>query len=82
MRSEQLIKEVFEAASAGKLDALQSLCATDLTLVNAADRDHHTPLHYAASEGRTEVAVYLLEKGADVNARDRWDMCPLRYGTF
>ena len=34
----------------------------------AIPQDNVTPLHYAAREGRTEVCVLLLSKGADINA--------------
>ena len=39
---------------------------------NLADYDKRTALHLAASEGCEEIVVLLLEKGADVNAIDRW----------
>ena len=29
-----------------------------------------TPLHYAAENGHTEVVSLLLEKGADIEAKD------------
>ena len=33
-------------------------------------QDHQTPLHYAASNGDTDNVKILIEKGADVNAKD------------
>lgn len=39
---------------------------------NQADYDKRTALHLASCEGCTEIVHLLLEKGADVNIRDRW----------
>lgn len=38
--------------------------------VHARDRVGRTPLHWAAQSGHAETAEYLIECGADVNARD------------
>lgn len=40
--------------------------------LNLADYDKRTALHLASSEGRSEIVVLLLERGADVNSLDRW----------
>ena len=39
---------------------------------NLADYDKRTALHLASCEGRTDIVLLLLEKGADVNSVDRW----------
>ncbi|XP_022857136.1 integrin-linked protein kinase 1-like [Olea europaea var. sylvestris] len=44
---------------------------------NQADYDKRTALHLASCEGCTEIVHLLLEKGADVNIRDRWGRTPL-----
>ena len=36
--------------------------------VNARDNDGYTPLHHAAARGDNEMILYLVSKGADVNA--------------
>ncbi len=38
-----------------------------------AGEDSMTPLHHAAQRGAVDAARLLLENGADVNAKDRWD---------
>jgi cell division protein FtsB len=46
------------------------------------DWDGSKPLHYAAANGRVEIARLLLQNGADVNAKDRWDRTPLHDAAF
>ena len=41
-----------------------------LTCVNMYCQDGRTPLLRAADKGQTEIAKMLLEKGADVEAKD------------
>ena len=33
-------------------------------------QDHRTPLHWAARSYHTDIVKILIEKGADVNAKD------------
>merc|ERR1719210_1472798 len=55
---------------------LDQHAASGLT-VNSSDYDHRSALHLAASEGSLECAKLLVKKGADVNAKDRWNGTPL-----
>ena len=55
------------AARLGKLDLLRELVAKDPAVVHARGGDGQLPLHFAAS---TEVAAFLLDQGADINAID------------
>ena len=41
------------------------------------DRQGNTALHSAAAMGRTEIVVYLMDKGADVNAVNLYGDSPL-----
>jgi ankyrin repeat protein len=61
------IVDVFGAAQLGMLDRLQELVERDPSLVHARGGDGKTALHYARSR---DMARYLLEKGAAVDARD------------
>lgn len=31
---------------------------------------HETPLHYASGQNLLEIAKYLIDNGADINAKD------------
>jgi ankyrin repeat protein len=59
--------DVHAASRLGRIDALKSLLAGDPALVHARGGDGQTPLHVAAS---ADIAVVLLDAGADMNARD------------
>ena len=58
--------DVHAAARLGMLDRLNELVAADPSLVHARGGDGQTPLHFAAT---IEIAAYLLDHGADINAR-------------
>ncbi len=56
------------AARLGRLgEQLETLVAADPALVHARGGDGQTPLHFAST---VAVADYLLDHGADINARD------------
>ncbi len=62
--------EFFKAVASGDLSRVRELLARTPSLVSAKDGDGATPLHYAALNGKQELARFLVEQGADVNARD------------
>jgi hypothetical protein len=59
--------DIHAAARLGMLDRVRELIVLDPTLVNARGGDGQTPLHFAST---VEIAAYLLEQGADIDARD------------
>lgn len=73
------------AASRGDVEWLRRLLAMDGAAVDI--RVHNadaysaewgnTPLHYAARDGRREACQFLLQRGADVNARNQRGQTPL-----
>ena len=58
---------VHAAARLGMLEKLRELVAADPQLVHSRGGDGQTPLHFAST---VEIAEYLLEQGADIDARD------------
>jgi ankyrin repeat protein len=58
--------DVHAASRLGNFDRLRELIEADPSLLHARGGDGQTPLHFAAS---IEIAAYLLEHGADINAR-------------
>lgn len=59
--------DVHSAAHLGWLDELKKFIAANPSLVHARGGDGQTPLHFARTIG---VAEFLLDRGADMDARD------------
>src|SRR5215467_2553310 len=61
------VLDAHAAARLGKIAELHALVAADASAVHARGGDGQTPLHFAST---VEVAEFLLENGADIDARD------------
>ncbi|RDD41571.1 Transient receptor potential cation channel subfamily A member 1 [Trichoplax sp. H2] len=67
---------VYKACETGDLATLQNIiddnyekCETYTTeMINSADENLLTPLHYASINNQVEVITYLLSKGAEIDA--------------
>jgi ankyrin repeat protein len=64
------LHELIKAIERGDLSQVRSLLEQHADLVHHRDEIGATALHYAAFEGRREIAELLLEKRADVNSLD------------
>ena len=62
---------------AGQLGYVEGLLAQDVGLIDAKDNDGQTLLHRAAYRGQAGMVRLLLERGAQVNARDKRQQTPL-----
>lgn len=60
---------IFAAAIQGDVATLEKLLAGNRSLIGAQSADGWTPLHLAAFFGKIDAAKFLLNKGAEVNAR-------------
>ncbi|MHB9026826.1 MAG: ankyrin repeat domain-containing protein [Armatimonadota bacterium] len=65
------------AVKNGSLTMTKSLVATAPKLVNAHGYLGRTPLHWTAIKGQPAIAEYLLDSGADINAKDAGGGTPL-----
>uniref|UniRef100_A0A8C0J0F7 Poly [ADP-ribose] polymerase n=1 Tax=Chelonoidis abingdonii TaxID=106734 RepID=A0A8C0J0F7_CHEAB len=68
---------LLDAAKKGCLARVQKLCTPDNINCRDTQGRNSTPLHLAAGYNNLEVAEYLLEHGADVNAQDKGGLIPL-----
>ncbi|XP_014351008.1 poly [ADP-ribose] polymerase tankyrase-1 isoform X3 [Latimeria chalumnae] len=68
---------LLDAAKKGCLARVQKLCTPENINCRDTQGRNSTPLHLAAGYNNLEVADYLLEHGADVNAQDKGGLIPL-----
>lgn len=71
-----LCLKLMELSAFGKFQGVQSALEGGCP-PTFADFDKRTPLHVAAEQGHVEVCRLLIEKGAELNAKDKWGNTPL-----
>src|SRR5262249_43992246 len=76
-RVDPKLAAVISAIRLGDRKTVEKLLTADPSLVNAKDTSGSSPLHHAAGFGTLETMKLLLEKGADVNAKNRRASTPL-----
>ena len=82
-QDEKLTKEdFFRAAKDGNLKVVKAAIEQGIP-VDAKARYDATALSFACDRGHTEVVKYLIEKGADVNAKDTfYSSTPMDWAVF
>lgn len=73
--------DIFAASGLGKFDHVAMLLKAKPGLVNM-EGPKGRPLHWAAYRDQKDVVELLLEKGAEVNARDKFGLTPLHEAAF
>uniref|UniRef100_A0A8C5CUX7 Poly [ADP-ribose] polymerase n=1 Tax=Gadus morhua TaxID=8049 RepID=A0A8C5CUX7_GADMO len=68
---------LLDAAKKGCLGRVRRICSPANVNCRDAQGRHSTPLHLAAGYNNMEVAEFLLQQGAEVNAQDRGGLIPL-----
>lgn len=69
-------KEIIHAIRENNLDKVKVLLQ-DITLLHVTDDREETPLHHASRSWNELIIKFLLEKGADINARNWTGRTPL-----
>jgi len=72
-------QEIFDAVRNGDIAKVKDLVEKDLQLVKVRNARQSTLLHVAADVNNGQIVSYLLEKGADPNAKGNNDWTPLLY---
>lgn len=70
-------QELCQAAFGNQTVYLRSLTEYCGLNIDAADYDYRTALMLACAEGNSDVAITLVQHGADVTKKDRWGHTPL-----
>ena len=70
-----------DASAIGDLLRVKELLSEGID-PNSKDKTGKTPLHYAASNGRTEIIKALIEAGAKINELDNDKLTPLNRAQF
>jgi mono/diheme cytochrome c family protein len=71
MPVDPLLAAMITAVRSGSRAAVQPLLAANPSLLNAKDAAGSTLLHHAAAFGTVDTMTFLLDAGADVNAKNR-----------
>jgi len=72
-------QEIFEAIKGGDLAKVKAVVETDPRALISLNNSNQTPLIVALQGRKTEIAEYLIARGADVNSRDKAHSAPLSY---
>jgi len=75
-------EEVFmDAVGEGNLEVVRKMLLANPALISARDEAKATALHVAVDNGKAEVVKFMLEKKAEVNARNQLEQTPLFLAT-
>jgi ankyrin repeat protein len=69
--------DVYTVAAVGDLERVKALLQDHPELVSKGDKEGWTVLHWAAKGGHADVAGWLIDEKADVNARGSRGETPL-----
>ena len=70
-------QDIFSSAKEGNLERVILLIEGNQELIKAANERQKTALHFAAEKGHLEIVAYLLENGAEVDAKSIYKTTPL-----
>jgi ankyrin repeat protein len=71
------IQELLNLVHTGNFDEFKKLMVAQNFDVNATDEAGDTILHHAAGKGKRDIVRYVIEKGANVNAKNNTGSTPL-----
>ena len=76
------VEKLFMAVKKGDAELVEELTGRSPEMVNTIDREGSTPLLFALELGHADIAKFLIEKGANVTATDKWQDTPLHLSAW
>ena len=72
------VEDIFKTVNEGNLSKVTSILEEKPELMlNTSHKENHTLLHQAAVDGHKEIAVFLIAKGASIDAKNKNHDTPL-----
>ena len=75
-------EEIHDLVRQGEIAQIKALIEAHPELANAGDDRSCTPLHFAVNRGDPELVGFLLDSGAEMNARDADGDTPLHWASI
>jgi ankyrin repeat protein len=74
--------EIHAAVRSGDLEKVKTLLQGHAGWLNSPDQNQKTSLHLALESGHVDIALYLIERGADINLKDKDKATPLHNAAY
>ena len=70
---------IFIACEEGKLSSVQCLIEKEKVNPDITNENGFSPIHFASRNGHLSIVEYLISKGANIEAKDKYGRTPLHY---
>ena len=75
-------QDIFKYIGEGDIAKVKENLSNDISQLTATNNNGEFPIHKAVQAKNMEIVEYLIEQGADVNTKTKFDSTPLQYAAF
>ena len=75
-------QDIFTAIEEDNLTKVKSILDSNPEIINAKNNSNLTPLNKAAAIGKSEIALELINRGADINIGDQDNTLPIHHAAM